>query len=290
MSDEPWFRSAASFTLDMLANIFTRSFEQYFYQSLTTNERLAQRIRTESLDLHRSLVMLIGDEPVGQAMIGLRGGQAWCGGFGIMPSFRGRGLARQLATRMLDQARLAGARAFSLEVLTRNEPAIKTYTRAGLRTRRDLQVLEWRQAAAEPGAGVRSGAAASQEAAAQRALLVDDPERLLDRFSRLHPVPAAWQRDLPALLAGGGFQGLAIEGGDGPAAYVLFHTAADGNVRVEDLGAVRVELAHALLAALQGRSTRILSVNEPADSPLTAAFLSAGFVETDRQHEMWIDL
>jgi ribosomal protein S18 acetylase RimI-like enzyme len=285
MSDEPQFRSAASFAFDALADIFTRSFEQYFYPSLTTTERLAQRVRTDSLDLHRSLVMLLGDEPAGQAMIGLRGSRAWCGGFGIMPPFRGRGLAHRLAAAMLDQARLAGARAFSLEVLTRNQPAIEVYTRAGLRARRDLQMLEWQQTPAEPAVGVRTGAAASQPA-----LPVDDPARLLDRFNSLHPVAAAWQRDLPALLVGGDFEGLAIEGDQGPAAYVLFHTAADGSVRVEDLGASRVDLAHALLTALQARGARILSVNEPADSPLTAAFVSAGFVEADRQHEMWIEL
>src|SRR5262245_36019846 len=136
MMDEVRFLPASSFALDTLADIFTRSFENYFYPGPTTVELLARRARIENLDLRHSLVMLLGEEPVGQAMIGLRGDYAWCGGFGVMLPFRGRGLARPLAAAMLGQAREAGARTFSLEVLTRNERAIKTYAGAGLRTQR----------------------------------------------------------------------------------------------------------------------------------------------------------
>jgi GNAT superfamily N-acetyltransferase len=150
MTDQPRFLPASSFTLDALADIFTRSFEEYFYRGTTTAEILAQRVRVEQIDLRRSLVMLLGDEPAGQALIALRGDRAWCGGFGVMLSLRGRGLSHQLAAAMLEQARQSGARRFSLEALTRNERAIKTYTRVGLRTRRDLQILEWRKPVEEP--------------------------------------------------------------------------------------------------------------------------------------------
>jgi len=42
--------------------------------------------------------------------------------------------------------------------------------------------------------------------------------------------------------------------------------------------------------ALQQRAQHIVSVNEPADSPLTPAFDELGFTESDRQHEFVIDL
>jgi hypothetical protein len=44
-----------------------------------------------------------------------------------------------------------------------------------------------------------------------------------------------------------------------------------------------------LLAALQTRYARLISVNEPAESVLTPAFEAAGFIEADRQHELWVD-
>jgi GNAT superfamily N-acetyltransferase len=290
MTDQPRFVPASLFALDALADIFTRSFEEYFYQGTTTAEILAQRVRIEQIDVHRSLVMLLGDEPAGQALIALRGDHAWCGGFGVMLPLRGRGLSHQLATAMVEQARQAGARRLSLEALTRNERAIKTYTRAGLRVRRDLQVLEWRKPAEEPGTENRDPSIAKDQPSMSEVVEVAAPVRLLDRFTALHPAPAAWQRDLPALLARGRFQALAIEGASRPAAYTLYQVGADGSIRIEDLGAERAEQAAALLAVLQSRGPRILTVNEPADSPLTAAFLAVGFTEIDRQHEMWMDL
>jgi GNAT superfamily N-acetyltransferase len=290
MADQPRFFPASSFTLDALADIFTRSFEDYFYPGTTTAEILAQRVRVEQIDLHRSLVMLLGDEPAGQALLARRGDHAWCGGFGVMLPLRGRGLAHQLAAAMVEQARLAGARRFSLEVLTRNERAIKTYTRLGLRTRRDLQILEWRPPEGEKRTENRGQPATGDGRLTTDVLEAEEPARLLDRFAALHPAPAAWQRDLPALLTRGGFRALAIEEAGVPAAYALYQAGADGIARIEDLGALRADQAGALLAALQARSARILTVNEPADSPLTAAFLSAGFNEIDRQHEMWMEL
>jgi ribosomal protein S18 acetylase RimI-like enzyme len=283
MIHERHFRPASSFTLDSLADIFTRSFEEYFYPGVTTAEVLARRVRSENLDLLRSLVMLLGDEPAGQAMLGLRGSRAWCGGFGVMLPFRGRGLAQPLAAAMLDQARQAGARSFGLEVLTRNERAIKTYTGIGLRTQRDLLILEWRKPE-ETTTGDRPPIADQGNVADA------EPARLLDHFAPLHVVPAAWQRDLPALLVQGGLQGLAIAEGDAVAAYVLYQAGADGSARIADLGATQAAQAQSLLAALQARFMRLVTVNEPADSPLIAAFEAAGFVESDRQHEMLLEL
>jgi hypothetical protein len=56
-----------------------------------------------------------------------------------------------------------------------------------------------------------------------------------------------------------------------------------------DLGARHAQAAAALLGLLQQRYAQLTSVNEPADSALTAAFEAAGFNETDRQHELWLD-
>jgi GNAT superfamily N-acetyltransferase len=286
MTDHVRFCPASAFTLEALADIFTRSFEQYFYPGSTSAEILAQRVRVEQIDLYRSLVMLVDDQPGGQALLARRGDQVWCGGFGVMLPLRGRGLSHQLAAAMLEQARQTGARHFSLEVLTRNERAIKAYARLGLQIRRDLQILEWRRPEGQPRIENQEPRTASQAQAVE----IEEPMRLLDRFAALHPVSAAWQRDLPALVTRGGYRGLAIEQASATTAYALYQLNADGVARIEDLGAERADLAGALLAALQARSQRILSINEPTDSPLTAAFLEVGFNEIDRQHEMWMDL
>jgi hypothetical protein len=146
---------------------------------------------------------------------------------------------------------------------------------------RDLLVLEWQRPQGE-GEGERGRGGEE--------MVEEVPGRLLERFGALHAMPAAWQRDLPALLVRGGMQGLAIREGDLPRAYVLFQPNPDGSLRLLDLGAERVEQVSALLRALQARSSRIIDINEPAESPFIAAFAEAGFVEVDRQHEMVIEL
>ena len=300
MSIQVTFAPASAYTLDALADIFIRSFEDYFYPGTTTAAILSRRVRTEQLDLHRSLVMRLGGEVVGIALLGLRGDQAWCGGFGVTLPFRGRGLARELAAAMLDQARQAGARGCGLEVLTRNQRAIKTYLRAGFQLVRDLQVLEWRRPQLPPEVGVQGEDRQTVGPKDIRRLQEGDnlppqiakshPALLLAHFVALHPVQAAWQRDLPALLVCGGLDGLALMDGEHLRAYVLLTPTPDKGARVEDLGAEDSQQATMLLAALQARYARLISVNEPADSPLTPAFEAAGFIEVDRQHELWVDL
>ena len=270
---------AASFSLDALAEIFTRSFEGYVYAMAVTAAMLAQRIRGENLDLARSLVLMSGGEAQGIALLGLRAERAWCGGFGVAAAARGRGYSHRLAATMIEQARQAGARELSLEVLTRNAPAIKTYLRAGMRVRRDLRVLEWKRGEREPALPPAPPPSQAWQ-----------PRQLLGLFDRLHPVPAAWQRDLPSLLARAGMQSLAIATDDQPSAYALFSAGPDGRVQLADLAALQAGDARVLLGALQGRAAQIASVNEPAESPLMPAFEDLGFAEVDRQHELVLDL
>ncbi len=277
--EQPVTRPASAYSLDALGDIFTCAFEGYFYAATVTAAMLAQRIRAEQIDLLRSLVLEVGGEPAGIALLALRGERAWCGGFGVAKPWRGQGLAHSLAGAMVEQARQAGARELSLEVLTRNAPAIATYARAGMRQRRDVRVLEWRRPdpLAEP-------------APANKALAEPAPRALLAHFGALHPAPPAWQRDLPALLVRSGLQSLALLEGQRPRAYVLFSATPEGRYQVADLAAEHVDQARTLLAELQRRAQLVASVNEPAESPLTAAYDDLGFAEADRQHELAIDL
>jgi hypothetical protein len=61
-------------------------------------------------------------------------------------------------------------------------------------------------------------------------------------------------------------------------------------MRVADLAAADAESAYRLLRGLQSQTRGLLSINEPAESALTAAFSQAGFIVADEQHEMEIML
>jgi GNAT superfamily N-acetyltransferase len=272
---------AGQLTLEAVADIFTRSFEAYFYPGTTTPTLLSRRVRTEQLDLWHSPVLCEDGQPVGLALIALRGRRAWCGGFGVYAAARGRGLSHRLADALLDYARETGAAELGLEVLTRNERAIRTYTRLGLSIWRDLMIYKWQQP---------DGQRATSEDNSSLEVVEADSRTLLAAFDGLHTTQAAWQRDLPSLLVGQKPRGLAVSSAGQIAGYLLFHGQDGGPVSVADLAARDEATAVALLQSLQRRATAITSVNEPSDSPITAAYLRAGFSENDRQHEMQLAL
>jgi RimJ/RimL family protein N-acetyltransferase len=270
------FAPASNYSLIELANIFTRSFAEYFYPGITTPDTLSRRIREEQIDLRASQVLLVDNTPAGIALIAQRDRRAWCAGFGVMREQRGHGFAHDLAAAMLQAAREADAEHFSLEVLTRNDKALRVYERAGLRITRRLLILTWRPGDNEP------------PAPPYPLDSVNPADLVLTLFSALHPAPAAWQREPAALLSLTDAQGLRLRMGERQA-YVIVN-GNDDNLRIQDFGATDDGVANLLLGSLKSRTRSITSINEPQESPLTAAFLRNGFLVADEQHEMEVEL
>ena len=270
------FTHASSLSLVALADLFTRSFEAYFYPGVTTPQVLARRVVTENIDLLRSVVLLVDGEPSGIALLARRAQQAWCGGMGVTMDQRGRGLAQQLTAEMIRQAREAGASALTLEVLTRNIAAMRVYERAGFAVTRRLLVLVWHlDDEASPG-GPTLGTA--------------DPEALvMGHFAAFHPVRAVWQRAPAALLSQPDLRGLTLCENGELTAYALV-TGDNEALRLIDLGARDEHAARQIILGLQAQASSITSVNEPANSGLTPAFMRVGFVVVDEQHELTLAL
>lgn len=276
MSDQIRYLPATAFSIAEFAHIYTRSFEHYIYPINLSAEDMAQRIRLDSFDLAHSSILLIDDQPIGMVALGLRGEHAWCGGFGIIAAYRGRGLSHHLMAAFLEQAQRAGASRCSLEVITRNQTALNIYQRAGMRIQRNLVVLKWQSETSPP------------PTPTSPQVRPEPPDLLLTHFAALHPVPAAWQRDLPTLLTCSGLSGLALRERGKLRSYLLFQAGTNSTTRIMDLGARQTTDILPLLQALQRRSEQIICINEPSDSPFIPAYHAAGFTETERQHEMLI--
>jgi GNAT superfamily N-acetyltransferase len=272
MSQSHHFVRASSLTLDAYCDLFTRSFANYFYPISLTLESFATRLRVEQQDLYRSVVLMVDGAPAGQASMGLRGDRAWCGGFGIVPEYRGRGLAAPLFAEFVAQAREAGAKTLHLEALVRNVAALSVYTRAGMRHVRKTRLLEWKA-----GVAAKTGAPSFAQPA--------DMAQIAACFHRLHPVAPTWSRDLPSVLVRKGLVQAHVEREGQIAAYVLY-AAHEGAARITDVGAENADQAAGLLTQLQSHYATITAIDMPADSPITAAFDHAGFREFDRQHEL----
>lgn len=221
-----------------LAELFEAGFAGYSVPLNVSAESLAGRVRREAIDLHRSVALLDGEQPVGLALLALRGGRSWVGGFAIVESHRGRGLAHSLWNAMLGNAEGC----LSLEVLRSNEVARRFYLDKGMRHVRDLLILrhENDNAVAQP-----------QDAAN---LILHGRRRW----------PPAWQRDVPSLLALSNLKAY----GD-PDAWVIVDEAGT----IVDTGAPDIESAQALLATIPGP---LRLVNEPEESPYARILIETG--------------
>lgn len=266
------FQPASRFSLQQLAAYFTAAYEDYPYPVAVGPEQLARRVREEALDLAVSAVAELAGQPAGLFLVGRRGAEAWCGGFGVNKSLRGRGLAAPIAAEMLARARAAGATTLQLEVLQHNTVARAAYERAGFRAVRELIILGW-----SPGGRGEPGAIAIEPCL---------PVEHLALLRPIEPLRHAWQRSHAALWAR--TEVTAFRAGE---ASVLLAPQPDGSARLLSFHVANDASALApLLGGVQRRFRRLMVVNEPAESPFLAALQAAGFRETDRQFEMRIDL
>jgi ribosomal protein S18 acetylase RimI-like enzyme len=273
------FAPASSVSLEAYAAAFTEGFRGYHRTLAPDAAEMARRGRIYNQDLQHSLVAYDGEEVAGVAVLAIRGERGWCGGFGVAPAFRRRGVGRALMSALLTSAREAGVRRLSLEVSEHNPTARRLYEWAGLRVTRDLLIIERAAGVEHEPREIVSGPL--EEAA---------PSELLTHFARLHSVAPAWQRDLPTMLASLS-RGLRLGPRESPRAYALVSEGADGETYVADLAAESAGEAHELTAALACLvAGRMRVLNEPEDSPFVAPLLENGFAETERQREMAIEL
>lgn len=273
------FVSVSSVSLEAFAEAFTAGFSGYAIPLEIDAARLSRTLRADQYDLQHSRIAYEGDELAGMVTLAIRGEAGWCGGLGVVPERRGRGFGRVLTQELLKSARAAGVRRLTLEVLVGNTAAKRLYDGVGMRVVRDVLVLErveGREAESQP----------REVVALEDAALAE----LLPHFARLHAVAPTWQRDLPSMFAVA-LRGLRLGPRESPRAYALLLAGRDGKTYLLDLAAESAAAARELTAALaRGVAGNIRVLNEPEDSFFVAPLLENGFVETDRQHEMEIEL
>jgi GNAT superfamily N-acetyltransferase len=112
---------------------FNRMFEEYVVPMHLTVETFAHHVRFNSIDLAHSVVLRHEDgRLVGIAFLGIRERRGWCGGFGIVPEFRGKRLSHVLAQAMVEKGRTLGLASLQLEVFLQNPKAQRAYLAAGM--------------------------------------------------------------------------------------------------------------------------------------------------------------
>lgn len=271
------FTTALDYTFVQLTEMHNLSFSGYFFPSDMTPESTASMYRAYQVAPQHCIVMHSEDGTfVGLAKIALRGSRAWCAGFGIAPSFRGKGIGKLLAAPMIEEARKAGAATLQLEVLEQNVAAFKLYRSVGFAVTRQLVGMQ----------------IASSNLPRPASTIPTTPVTL----NHLLPTIITqrqpdWEHEIASILATRN-DTLMISGLDGiPAALVFQRT--DKYLRVlsstPSTGTTPEEMAALLTAAANGANL-IQIYNEPEDSISFRLYKALGFQEFFRQYEMVLDL
>lgn len=278
-----------------LAEAFNASFEGYYVPVQHTTTGFAEFCRLNSLNIGRSVVMRHRDGRLaGLTMLGIRGWRGWCGGFGLVPAFRGQGLARLLMGGLVEQAQQLELHTLQLEVFTQNTPAIKTYQQAGFNSSRELVILSAPATQMLP--------ELKTDAVARIEISEVEPEEGLRLLARLEPESGGepcWQREEVALGQTHRLRSIVARRGRQTLAVLLYtYHPTSGNISIGNLTFYSERAAKALLerAAVNSKILRpkietakpeqFFILNEPSNTELFALLAELGLQETNRQIEM----
>jgi GNAT superfamily N-acetyltransferase len=288
---------ADQMSIEGLVAAFNHTFTGYPVPITQTKSSLQSMIEADNIQLQSSLVVRdAGGEDVGIGLLAVRDSRGWVGGMAVAPAWRRQGLGAWLIARVLAQASVLGLETVELEVLEENTAAYHLYQRTGFQDRRLLTVFG--------GPLTPSPAQVPGPSAAPRENSRMGPtelEEILRHFEEFHQVPAAWQRQQPALLyLAPRMDGLALRSSDRMdrvEAYLLSIPSGEGYV-VMDFGSLalsyaeRVREAVFLLRQLLDAvpESTIRAINVPPGDALGDALTSLKCPAILRQHEMLIHL
>jgi len=133
-------RSARSLSPVERAELFNAAYEGYVVPFHLDEQQMAFMDNAFDLDLDASRIAYRGEEPVGLANLGLRGGDAWIGGVGVVSAARRSGVGEALMSALHEQAREHRVRRVWLEVIVENTGALALYEKLGYEHVQDVEV------------------------------------------------------------------------------------------------------------------------------------------------------
>lgn len=139
--------SFASPDRDQLHRTLSEAFADYHLDmSYMTEMRLWKRCAKNAVDFQRSIAAYDDGRMVGFTLIGIDDWQGELAAFdavtGIIPEYRGRGLARAMFDQAVPGLRALGVKKFLLEVLQPNHAAIRAYEKAGFVATREFACFD----------------------------------------------------------------------------------------------------------------------------------------------------
>ncbi len=126
---------------------FQEAFADYYLDmSYLTEKILFNRAAKNGVEFEYSVGVFDKSRMVGVTLIGIDIWKntlaAFDAGTGIIPAFRGQGIAKKMFDYAVPKLKKRGVKKFILEVLQINEPAVKAYRTAGFEAARELDCFE----------------------------------------------------------------------------------------------------------------------------------------------------
>lgn len=277
-------KPATTLNHQSLSQLLNQAYIDYYVSIWLDADKFAEMCVEVDIDLAHSVVAMVGETPVGMALLSRRGTEGWISGVGVRPQWRRRGIARRMIQRLQQDAAGLGLRHLLLEVLEQNKAGIALYRELGFRWGRELIVLTL-EAGAMPLTRVPPGIAAAQ------------PNDLLKHYDAYHDVKPPWQRALSSIRHRASLlQGLALHEEGNMVGYALYQPQRDiyviVDLAVDPAYPDRLYAGQRLLQALHGTRTDVggYIVNVPAQDPILPAMTGVGYRTWHRQHEMIWDV
>jgi ribosomal protein S18 acetylase RimI-like enzyme len=130
---------------ESLYDCFLTAFSDYEVDMLMSREQFRQRLRRDGVRLELSAAAFDGERMVGFYINGSGDWQgkstAYDAGTGVIPDYRGRGVAKELFAFLERRLKEVGVAQYLLEVLTSNVPAAALYRKLGFQETRRLVVF-----------------------------------------------------------------------------------------------------------------------------------------------------
>ncbi len=269
---------AATLPLATLVPVFNAGYSGYTIPVNLTEDHFQQHVLQNDIDLAASRVVLIGEEPVGICLLGIRENRGWIGGLGVHLDYRRQGLGRQLMQAVIEAGRSCNLLNIYLEVIVGNEGARQLYLKLGFMDTRRLLILERQPAPIED---------------SQITIESGTPAELLCLQTDFHQEPVAWQQSQASLRQHvSEIPAWRIHNANDTLAYAIGHTS-DSTLHWLDLGCLPGQAAalRTLLMQLHQRypdaTGRIVNIGE--SEPAVAVLNKLGYQETLSQHEMRLD-
>jgi len=127
---------------------FQEAFADYYVDTSGMTEKvLRNRAIKNSVDFDSTVGAFDGDRMVAVTIVGI---DDWKGklsaydiGTGVVPGYRGKGIARRMFDFIVPKLKTRGVNTFVLEVIQENKPAIKAYRAVGFEVTREFDCFRW---------------------------------------------------------------------------------------------------------------------------------------------------